>query len=41
MVVELAFLKGNRAESLYTRNGFQLVRQTETYCYTERQPWKT
>lgn len=41
MVVELAFLKGNRAESLYTRNGFQLVRQTKTHCFAERQPRKT
>ena len=40
-IVQLAFLKGNRAESLYTRNGFQLVRQTETHCFAERQPRKS
>lgn len=40
MIVQLAYLKGNRAESLYSRNGFQLVRQTETFCYAERQPCK-
>lgn len=36
--VRLAFLQGNRAASLYLRNGFQPVRQTETHCYMERLP---
>jgi len=38
MVVRLAFLSGNRAESLYRRTGFHLVRQTETHSYMERRP---
>jgi GNAT superfamily N-acetyltransferase len=38
LVVRLAFLKGNRAERLYRRHGFELVKQTETYCYMERRP---
>ena len=40
-IIKLAFLRGNRAESLYRRNGFQLVAQTETHCYMERRPRKT
>lgn len=38
LAVRLAFLKGNRAERLYRRNGFELVKQTETHCYMERRP---
>ena len=36
--VRLVFLQGNRAEALYRRNGFQLIRQTDTHCYMERRP---
>lgn len=38
LVVRLAFLNGNRAASLYRRNGFRLVRRTETHSYMERRP---
>ena len=38
LIVRLAFLKGNHAESLYRRNGFALVKQTETHSYVERRP---
>jgi N-acetylglutamate synthase-like GNAT family acetyltransferase len=41
LVARLAFLVGNRAEALYRRHGFQLVRQTETHCYMERAPRDT
>ena len=37
-VTTLAFLKGNRAESLYQRNGFQLIAQTETHSFMNRKP---
>jgi len=38
LVARLAFLNGNRVESLYRRNGFGLVHRTETHSYMERQP---
>ncbi|MCK5035426.1 MAG: GNAT family N-acetyltransferase [Candidatus Sabulitectum sp.] len=36
MVLRLSFLTGNRAETLYRRNGFELVKQTETHSYMVR-----
>ena len=38
LVARLAFLNGNRAESLYVRHGFALVAQTETHSFMERKP---
>jgi len=38
LVAQLAYLKGNRAEALYVRHGFQLVGETETHCFAERRP---
>ena len=38
LVSRVAFFKGNPVESLYTRNGFQLVDQTQTHCFMERKP---
>jgi GNAT superfamily N-acetyltransferase len=37
-VVKLAYLRGNRAEALYRRNGFEVVSQTQTHCHAERRP---
>ena len=38
LVTSLAFLKGNRAEALYRRHGFRLVRRTPTHVYMKRRP---
>ena len=38
LVSRVAFLKGNPVESLYERNDFHLVDETETHCFMERKP---
>jgi GNAT superfamily N-acetyltransferase len=37
-VARLAFLANNPVKSLYIRNGFQMVRTEDTFCYMERKP---
>ena len=37
-VTRLAFLKGNRVESLYARHGFRRVQEDERFCFMERPP---
>ncbi len=38
LVTKLAFLEGNRVESLYRRFGFRLTSRRDNNCFMEREP---
>jgi len=41
LVAKVAFLKGNRVQSLYERFGFRLTSQRDNFCFMQRQPKET